>query len=264
MNYYNRHIGDYLKDTSHLTLLEHGIYTRLMDVYYVRESALPESQIARLIGAHSPDEMAALNSVLSEFFELVSGSWIQHRCEKEIEIYSDKSIKAKRSASARWENKIENTERNANAMRTHTEGNAPNNQSPITNNQKKNTSAVAPPDGMSPSIWQDFVDHRKAKRAKVTQTAIDGIAREADKAGWPIEDALREICSRGWTGFKAEWVVDKQKQQGAAPISFKAADRLAGIKRWEERTGLKHPENPENQTGADIFDITTKPLELTA
>jgi uncharacterized protein YdaU (DUF1376 family) len=32
VNYYERHIGDYLKDTAHLSLLEHGIYTRLLDV----------------------------------------------------------------------------------------------------------------------------------------------------------------------------------------------------------------------------------------
>jgi uncharacterized protein YdaU (DUF1376 family) len=198
-----------LKDTSHLTLLEHGIYTRLMDVYYVRESSLPQDQISRLIGARTAEELAALECVLSEFFELNSGSWVQHRCEREIEAYSDKSIKAKRSASARWENKNENTEGNANAMRTHTEGNAPINQYPLTNNQKKtrNTAtAVATPDGVCESVWADFCQQRKSKGAKLTQTAVDGIQREADRAGWNLEDALREICSRGWTGFKADWV----------------------------------------------------------
>ncbi len=222
MNYYNRHIGDYLKDTSHLTLLEHGIYTRLMDVYYVRESAIPDDQVARLIGARTPEEMAALTCVLSEFFEFVSGSWIQHRCEKEIEAYSDKSIKARRSASARWELKTENTERNTDAMRTHTEriadGVLPagvpitNNQEPITNNQiPKNTRAIAPPVGVADSVWSDFCQQRKAKNAKLTQTAIDGIQREADRAGWTLENALRECCTRGWTGFKAVWVADKPK-----------------------------------------------------
>ena len=31
MNYHKRHIGDYLKDTAHLSLLEH-VYARLLDV----------------------------------------------------------------------------------------------------------------------------------------------------------------------------------------------------------------------------------------
>ena len=48
MNYYERHIGDYLKDTSHLSLLEHGVYTRLMDVYYTKETGIPKEDAARL------------------------------------------------------------------------------------------------------------------------------------------------------------------------------------------------------------------------
>lgn len=84
MNFYKRHIGDYLKDTAHLSLLEHGVYTRLLDVYYTRESGIPDEQAARLIGARGREEVAALKIVLGEFFELVDGTWIQDRCEREI------------------------------------------------------------------------------------------------------------------------------------------------------------------------------------
>lgn len=91
MNYYERHIGDYLKDTAHLSLLEHGIYTRLMDVYYTRECAIPAKEAARLIGARSKDEREALETVLAEFFVLVDGVHRQERCEREIERYHDKT-----------------------------------------------------------------------------------------------------------------------------------------------------------------------------
>ena len=84
MNFYKRHIGDYLKDTAHLSLLEHGVYTRLLDVYYTRESGIPDAQSARLIGARGKEELAALKVVLDEFFELIDGTWVQHRCEREI------------------------------------------------------------------------------------------------------------------------------------------------------------------------------------
>jgi uncharacterized protein YdaU (DUF1376 family) len=84
MNFYKRHIGDYIKKAGHLTLLEHGIYSRLMDVYYTREAGIPEDKAARLIGARSKDEQQALASVLEEFFDLVDGMWIQNRCEEEI------------------------------------------------------------------------------------------------------------------------------------------------------------------------------------
>jgi uncharacterized protein YdaU (DUF1376 family) len=70
VNYYERHIGDYLKDTAHLSLLEHGVYSRLLDVYYTRENAIPSDQAARLIGARSKDEREAMQAVLAEFFAL--------------------------------------------------------------------------------------------------------------------------------------------------------------------------------------------------
>lgn len=89
MNYYERHIGDYLKDTAHLSLLEHGIYTRLLDVYYTREQAIPDEQAERVVGAKSKEERAALRGVLAEFFVLRDGAWHQARCNREIARYSE-------------------------------------------------------------------------------------------------------------------------------------------------------------------------------
>lgn len=131
MNYYRRHIGDYLKATSHLSLLEHGIYTRLLDVYYTREGPIPADQAARLVGARGKVEIDALNRVLEEFFDKAAEGWRQGRCDKEIAEYSDKSGKAAESARKRWEKE----QRNADAMRTHSDGNAPtpNSHKPIAN-----------------------------------------------------------------------------------------------------------------------------------
>ena len=84
MNYYKRHIGDYMKDASHLSLLEHGIYMRLLDLYYTREAAIPVDKAARLIGARSQEEKDALSAVLAEFFEERDGCYRQSRCEAEI------------------------------------------------------------------------------------------------------------------------------------------------------------------------------------
>jgi uncharacterized protein YdaU (DUF1376 family) len=93
MNFYKRHIGDYIKKAGHLTLLEHGIYARLMDVYYTREAGIPEDKAARLIGARTKEEVQALANVLDEFFTLVDGVWTQGRCEEEIGIASAKADK---------------------------------------------------------------------------------------------------------------------------------------------------------------------------
>lgn len=84
MNYYKRHIGDYMKDASHLSLLEHGVYMRLLDVYYTREVPIPVDQAARLISARSKDEREALSVVADEFFTVVDGCYTQTRCDAEI------------------------------------------------------------------------------------------------------------------------------------------------------------------------------------
>lgn len=62
------------------------------------------------------------------------------------------------------------------------------------------------PDNVRDETWRDWLQLRKAKRAPVTQTALDQIEREAAKAGWTLEQALTESIARGWTGFKAEWM----------------------------------------------------------
>jgi hypothetical protein len=79
--------------------------------------------------------------------------------------------------------------------------------SSTTSSTKKNT--VAPPEGVTDSVWQDWLKLRKEKRAAVTQTAIDGIEREARKAGVSLQTALETCCARGWTGFKADWLAEK-------------------------------------------------------
>lgn len=70
MNYYQRHLGDYAKDTGHLTLLEHGVYTVLLDWTYATERALPEKieEIFRICRAFSKIEKAAVQRVCAEFF----------------------------------------------------------------------------------------------------------------------------------------------------------------------------------------------------
>ncbi len=66
------------------------------------------------------------------------------------------------------------------------------------------------PDGVEQIVWDDFLKHRKAKRAPLTETALTAIAREAFKAGWTMNDAIAEIVARNWQSFKAIWVKDNE------------------------------------------------------
>jgi uncharacterized protein YdaU (DUF1376 family) len=151
LNYYERHIGDYLKDTAHLSILEHGAYGRLLDVYYTKEAPIPVAQVSRLIGARSKEELQALQVVLEEFFVQEGDCYTHARCDREIKRYKAKQDKAAASANARWGNDKTTPPKHANAMRTQCDripqayadsmqtgcdGNAPSNQTPVTSIQR--------------------------------------------------------------------------------------------------------------------------------
>ena len=73
--------------------------------------------------------------------------------------------------------------------------------------------------GVSDSVISDWITLRKSKKAPVTETAIAGLVRESEKAGWSLSDALAKSCERGWTGFKADWVVGESKPAASAQDS---------------------------------------------
>jgi hypothetical protein len=58
VNYYPHHIGDYLRDTVHLTMIEDGAYRRMLDLYYASEKPLPLdlSWLCRLMRAERDEE----------------------------------------------------------------------------------------------------------------------------------------------------------------------------------------------------------------
>lgn len=72
--------------------------------------------------------------------------------------------------------------------------------------KEKKATKVATPEGVSESVWKDFVAMRKAQRAEITNTALEGLIREAGKAKMTLEQVLRVCCERGWRGFKADWM----------------------------------------------------------
>ena len=70
------------------------------------------------------------------------------------------------------------------------------------------------PEGMNEVIWKDFL---KTRNKPITQTGLNGIAKQASLAGVSLEAALQECCTRGWQSFKAEWI---NKTQGATNGKF--------------------------------------------
>jgi uncharacterized protein YdaU (DUF1376 family) len=113
MNYYPHHIGDFNNATRHLTRVERSIYRDLIDLYYDTEQplSLDVQWLARKILARSAEESAAVQQVLSEFFDETASGWYHDRCEVEIAEYrktiSSKSAAGKASAAKREAERLE-------------------------------------------------------------------------------------------------------------------------------------------------------------
>lgn len=217
MNYFEDHIGDYAAATAHLTWDEDMAYTRLIRAYYHAERPIPKGQAHRLARATTPAQRRAVDAVIAEFFVLQEDGYHQKRCDEEVARYRDKQMKARRSAGARWEAAHSQSERNANAMPTHCEGNAHQTPEPDsihqTQEKEKKPRVTAQPPPCPPDVeaktWGDFMVLRKAKRSPLTGTALQGIRREATKAGLTLEQAITACSEYGWQAFNAGWYADR-------------------------------------------------------
>ena len=78
--------------------------------------------------------------------------------------------------------------------------------------ETKKEKEIEAPEGVSQQVWDSFVKQRKTKKAQVTDLVINGIKKEADKAGWTMDMALNEIIVRNWVSFKAEWVAKPENK----------------------------------------------------
>lgn len=209
MYYYKLNIADWHLATSHLMLEEEAIYFKLINYYYDTEQPIPvETQtVIRRLRLGNYLDMVTL--VLQEFFILESDGWHHIRCDQEIEKYHDKAENNKKVGKLGGRpRKNKDLEANPQETQTVSKDNPQitltKNHKPITNNHKP----IDTPNGVSESVFKDYLEVRKTKKAKWTTTALKGLTIEAEKAGMSLQQVMEMCCSRGWVGFNSEWVKD--------------------------------------------------------
>ena len=172
MHYYKRHLGDYARDTGHLTALEHGVYTLLLDWYYVNERPIPADKAAR-IARGNPEET---QTVLSEFFTLTDSGWRHGRADREIESYKAKAETNREVGKRGGRPRKTQTEPRRNPEETQTVSrNNPDitlttNHKPLTIKEQKQEPARSPNGARLPSDWalpDEWRDWAEAERPDV-------------------------------------------------------------------------------------------------
>lgn len=293
MNFYKRHLGDIAKACGHLSQGQMGAYDLLLDWLYSNEKPLPASRVAmcRIARAEKKQERSNVDFIISEFLTLTPEGYTQKRVMEEIAKANEQAEVNRRIAEER--------EAKRRARIEHASCNEPSNdsctngqpsQTPDTRHQtpekeKKKIHPPAPPvppadagsksisaqdlvaEGVEEAVAKDWIWLRKAKRAPLTRTALDGIKREAKKANITFPDAIRMAAERGWQSFKADWILG----QGMAPNTKPAkpevtvCTHLGCGKPWSTRRGNSafcHEHAEANfynaETGPPIDSITKK------
>jgi uncharacterized protein YdaU (DUF1376 family) len=241
MHYYKHHIGDYRRDTAHLSLLEHGVYRQLLDWYYLEESPIPnETQVVyRRLAARTDGEQRAVDAVLSDFFTQTPDGWINGRCSDELAEYKGKNDKNK--VNGKSGGRPKKTQVVSVGLLDETQVVSDDNpditltinHKPLTTNQEPNKEQT--PDGVTPV----------KKSAKARKFPIP--------ADFGISDAVRKwAASKGHTNLerRLEHFVNSAKANGYVYSDWDAAFRNAIEGDWAKLPATAKP--VDTWAGRDI------------
>jgi len=153
MHWYKRHVGDYAARTGHLTLLEHGVLTLLLDRLHESEKPFTSRDAHRICRPKSKQEKAAVESVLDEFFTHTPSGYVSEAALKQIEEYHANVRKKSKAAQIRWMQV--QSECNADAMLS-------KNQEQITKNNKERVAGYSP--SPKPKVYGDGISPNSEER----------------------------------------------------------------------------------------------------
>ncbi|MFW1952193.1 YdaU family protein [Acinetobacter beijerinckii] len=90
MHYYERNIGDYHRKAGRLNILQHGVYTLLIDACYDREKFPTLDEAIDWVWAMTDEEIEAVKFVLRKFFTCgEDGVYTQNRIQEDLNKYKD-------------------------------------------------------------------------------------------------------------------------------------------------------------------------------
>lgn len=214
----NSIIDELLPELSHSELKCYLCVLRKTKGWNKEEDAISVSQFMKVTGLSNKAVISACESLVErEILERKSG-------DRNTGIYSIKTYKTATSEKSSLVKNFPATSEKSSPVTSekssHTINNIKNNiQNTNKKNTKKSESDLLADFGITGQLADDFITHRKACKAPITETALKGFQREADKAGIPLAEAITISIERNWRGFKSEWdwrgggVIQRQPQK---------------------------------------------------
>lgn len=257
----------WVADTSHLSPLEEGVYSKLINHYYLNRGPLPSkpTELYRITHAFDEEEQQATRKIVAEFFELrgdpqIDGTYHHAKADEEIN-YSDSIYGAKVVAGyktawvrhgcmksrARLEalgiDPPERDEKKGSASTpTSTPTSTPKRQLVEKEKEKENSSpkSVAPPAGVNETAWEEFEAHRKKMRQPMTGVARRKLWNKLLKLSTEEQiECIDLSIENRWRGIFPEKVKRNGTQKSNRPRTVtQQADET--VQRFRERTAASN------------------------
>ena len=187
------YVGDYLRDTQHLSEAEDGVYCRLLMHYWASGEPLPadNKKLAAIARVSLHKWMGRYRQIMLTFFSPNAESWHNRRMDFELARWREQSVNNQKAARIRWD---------ADAMRAHSDGNA-NAMPPVpvpvpvpvpeVNTRSKTLAANAA--GAWEEFWQNYPKKTAKKdalrawrkvKAEETEALLDALERHKQSDQW--------------------------------------------------------------------------------
>lgn len=209
------YVGDYLKDTQHLSTAEHGAYILLIIHAWTREGALPADteRLRRITGMDQKDWKRSW-PVLREFFQEDGDGYRHSRIDRELanarRMVEQRSAAGKASAEARRRQRSLNDDGNENptVVERDDQRNGRPSQSPNAIDKsiagRKNGSRL-PPDFEMPDDWLQWA------MAERHWDAVDAQAEAASFIDYWHAKPGREAAKLDWHATWRNWVRNSRR-----------------------------------------------------
>lgn len=212
LNFYPRFLGDYMRDTAHLSMLQHGAYTMLLDTYYATGKPLPEDMAAlyRICKASTALERKAVDVVATAFFPL-NGDGLRHnnRADMEIDRQTERTEVSRMVGNLGGRPKVKKQKpqgslEQTSGLSTDNRKGSENETNHNHNQKEQKQGAFAPPDWVPLEPWNAYVEMRRTIKRPMTKWAAVLAVRTLDtlKAqGHDPSAVLNQSIFNSWQGL---------------------------------------------------------------
>jgi uncharacterized protein YdaU (DUF1376 family) len=227
------YIGDYQKDTRCLTAEARGCYVDWLCVLYEFGGTVtwPVSNFAQYAGVSEDTALHVLNQIsITNVAEVewqadskgiakhskmpiakLSNRRMVREARKQVEIRGKRIEAGRAGGSKRWQNSDSKHSTLLNP--------SPSPSLNLKEEEKNKSAASAPiivPDWIKIETWDEWVAHRKRKRAPVTERVADRLfakLEELQKVGYEPNQVLTTMIDRNWIWVEREWLDRAGKKQ---------------------------------------------------